>query len=131
VKPGCCNLIESLIPMRFAATFTILTLAFAPLPALASSCAEQIGTIERRLDSAGAVEITGLQPGHSLQTGSPRSVQGARLNAPSDPNMVSTADGVAAARALIIRAADEDHRGDKRACENTMTEAKGMIGALP
>jgi hypothetical protein len=45
--------------------------------------------------------------------------------------MVSTADGVVAARSLIIRAADEDHRGDKRACENTMTEAKGMIGALP
>ncbi|MCG5249642.1 hypothetical protein [Methylorubrum extorquens] len=117
--------------MRFVATLTTLALALSPLPALASSCAEQIGTIQRRLDSAGAVEITGLQPGHSVQTGSPRGVEGARLNAPSDPDMVSTADGVAAARTLIIRAADEDQRGDKRACENTMTEAKGMIGALP
>jgi hypothetical protein len=45
--------------------------------------------------------------------------------------MVSTAVHMAAARTLIIRAADEDRRGDKRACENTMSEAKGMIGALP
>ncbi len=102
-----------------------------PLPALASSCAQQIGTIERRLDSAGAVEIAGLQPGHSIRTGSPRGVQAARLDAPSDPGMVSTADGVAVARTLMIRAGDEDRRGDQRACENSMTEAKGMIGALP
>ncbi|WP_232628005.1 hypothetical protein [Methylobacterium sp. Leaf118] len=117
--------------MRFVATLTTLALALSPLPALASSCAEQIGTIERRLDSAGAVEIAGLKAGHSLQAGSPRGVQGARLDAPSDPDLISTANRVAAARTLIIRASDEDQRGDQRACENTMTEAKGMIGALP
>ena len=55
----------------------------------------------------------------------------ARLDAPSDPATVSTAGHVSEARALITRAADEDRRGDKRGCENTMTEAKGMIGALP
>jgi hypothetical protein len=54
-----------------------------------------------------------------------------RLDAPSDPDTVSTADHVAIARTLIVRATDEDRRGDKRACEHTMTEAKGMIGALP
>ncbi|GJE40844.1 hypothetical protein AEGHOMDF_0001 [Methylobacterium soli] len=48
-----------------------------------------------------------------------------------DPETLSTADHVAVARTLIVRAADEDRRGDKRACENTMTQAKGMIGALP
>ncbi|MER2267457.1 hypothetical protein [Methylobacterium oxalidis] len=117
--------------MRSAATLTALALALAPLPALASSCAEQIGTIERRLDSAGAVGVTGLQAGHTLQTGSPRGVQAVRLDAPSDPDMISTSDRVRVARTLIIRAGDEDRRGDKRACENTMTEAKGMIGALP
>lgn len=117
--------------MRFAATFSVLALALMPLPALASSCAEQISTIERRLDSAGAVEIAGLQAGHSIRTGSPRGVQAARLDAPSDPTLVSTADGVAIARTLMIRASDEDRRGDQRACENSMTEAKGMIGALP
>lgn len=117
--------------MRFADILTVLAVILVPLPALASSCAEQVGTIERRLDSAGAVQITGLQPGHALQTGSPRAVQAARLDAPSGPELIPTADRVAGARTLIIRASDEDRRGDKRACENTMTEAKGMIGALP
>ena len=117
--------------MRLATTLATLFLAIAPLPALASSCAEQIGTIERRLDSAGAVQVAGLQEGHSLRTGSPRGVTTTRRDAPSDPDTVSTADHVAQARVLIVRAADEERRGDKRGCENTMTEAKGMIGALP
>jgi hypothetical protein len=117
--------------MRLAPTLATLVLALSPLPAMASSCAEQIGTIERRLDSAGAVQVAGLQEGHSLRTGSPRGVATARLDAPSDPNTVSTADHVAQARVLIVRATDEERRGDKRGCENTMTEAKGMIGALP
>ena len=117
--------------MRLVPTLAGLVLALAPLPALASSCAEQIGTIERRLDSAGAVQVTGLQAGHTLRTGSPRGLSEGRPDAPSDPAMVSTADHVAMARTLIIRAAGEDRRGDKRACEDTMTEAKGMIGALP
>lgn len=117
--------------MRFVpATITILA-ALAPLQVLASSCAEQIGTIERRLDSAGAVQVTGLQAGHTLRTGSPRGVQAARLDAPSDPVLVSTPERVARAKTLIVRAADEDRRGDRRDCENTMSEVKGMIGALP
>jgi hypothetical protein len=119
------------ILMRLVPAFATLILATLPLPALASSCAEQIGTIERRLDSAGAVQISGLQAGHVLRTGSPRGVTTVRLDAPSDPDTVSTADHVSAARILITRAADEDRRGDKRACEHTMTQAKGMIGALP
>jgi hypothetical protein len=117
--------------MRLSISFVTLVLALAPLPALASSCAEQIGTIERRLDSAGAVQVTGLQAGHTLRTGSPRGVTTVRRDAPSDLDTVSTADHMAEARVLIIRATDEDRRGDKRACEHTMTEAKGMIGALP
>lgn len=117
--------------MRIVPTLSALLVVLAPLPALASSCAEQIGTIERRLDSAGAVQIGGLQPGHALRTGSPRGVTTVRLDAPSDLETVSTADHLAIARTLVIRATDEDRRGDKRACEHTMTEAKGMIGALP
>lgn len=117
--------------MRLAPTLATLILALSPLPALASSCAEQIGTIERRLDSAGAVQVTGLKEGHSLRTGSSRGVMTVRPDEPSDPETVSTADHIAQARVLILRATDEDRRGDKRDCENTMTEAKGMIGALP
>lgn len=117
--------------MRLAPAFATLVLALAPLPAMASSCAEQIGTIERRLDSAGAIQVAGLQEGHVLKIGSPRGITTARLDAPSDPDTVSTSDHVAQARILIIRATEEDRRGDKRACENTMSDAKGMIGALP
>ncbi|KQP89006.1 hypothetical protein ASF60_19890 [Methylobacterium sp. Leaf113] len=117
--------------MHTAHILTTLAIIVLPLPALASSCAEQIGTIERRLDSAGAVQVTGLQEGHALRTGSPRGIKAARLDEPSDPGMVSTAAHVAEARTLILRAGDEDQRGDQRACENTMSEAKGMIGALP
>ena len=119
--------------MRIIPNLAILALALAvpPLPALASSCAEQIGTIERRLDSAGAVQISGLQAGHTLRTGSPRAVTAARVDPPSDPGTVSTSGHMAEARVLIVRAAAEDRRGDQRACENTMTQAKGMIGALP
>ncbi|RYF01957.1 MAG: hypothetical protein EOO77_32860 [Oxalobacteraceae bacterium] len=116
--------------MRFALMF-VPFVALAPLPALASSCMEQIGTIERRLDSAGAIQVTGLQEGHTLRTGSPRGISTARLDDPSDLDMVSTADHVVTARALIVRASNEDRRGDKRACEDTMSEAKAMIGALP
>ncbi|MHC2088967.1 hypothetical protein [Methylobacterium sp. CM6244] len=67
-------------------------LAILPLPALASSCAKQIGTIERRLYSAGSVEVISLQEGHARRTGSPCAVTGVRLGAPSDPKFVSTAD---------------------------------------
>lgn len=117
--------------MRIAPILSIPLLSLAPLPALASSCAEQIGTIERRLDSAGAVQVAGLPAGHTLRTGSAHGVTAVRLDAPSDPETVSTADHIVIARTLIVRAADEDRRGDQRACEHTMTEAKGMIGALP
>jgi len=117
--------------MRFAPMLLSFLVAGAPLPALASSCMEQIGTIERRLDSAGAVQITGLREGHTLRTGSPRGINAARLDGPTDPDTVSTAGHIAEARILIVRATDEDQQGDKRACENTMSEAKGMIGALP
>jgi len=117
--------------MRIPPTLSLLLLTLAPLPAFASSCAEQIGTIERRFDSAGAIGVAGLQDGHTVRTGSSRGVTTVRLDAPSDPDTVSTPDHIAIGRTLIVRATAEDHRGDKRACENTMSEAKGMIGALP
>ena len=117
--------------MRLAATLTTLSVALTPLPGLASSCAEQIGTIERRLDSEGAVKVAGLQSGHKLRTGSPRGVEAVRLDASSDPDMAPTAERVSQARTLILRAGDKDRQGDKRGCENSMTEAKDLIGALP
>ena len=93
--------------------------------AIASSCAEQIGTIARRLNSAGAAQVAGLQTSDTLRTGSPRAVEGVRIGAPSDVDMVSTADHVSSDRALIVRAADEDRRGDKRACEKDHERGQG------
>jgi hypothetical protein len=58
-------------------------------------------------------------------------VQAARLDAASDPVLISTADRVAHAKILCVRAADKNRRGDKRACEITMSEVEGMIGTLP
>ncbi|MBP1179801.1 hypothetical protein [Methylobacterium sp. PvR107] len=68
--------------MRLVAAAVLATL---PLPALASSCAEQIGTVERRLDSAGAVQVSGLMERHELRTDSPRGLTTVRAGSPSDP----------------------------------------------
>ncbi|RUP13856.1 MAG: hypothetical protein EKK43_14870 [Methylobacterium sp.] len=112
------------------ATLTILTAAFAPLPALASSGAERIGTIERRLDRADAVQVLGLQAGLTLRTGSAGGMQATPCDAPNDPVKVSTAGGVGHASSLIVRDADLDRRGDRRSCGNTRRAVKGVLGAL-
>ena len=119
--------------MRFALSLatSVVLLGVLQLPARATSCAEQIGTIERRLDSAGAVQVSGLRRDHVLRTGSPRALHEAPAGDPSDPGLMATAAGIAEARDLISRAVLEDTQGNQRACENTMSEAKGMIGALP
>ena len=119
--------------MRLAVSLatSAIVLGVLQLPALASSCAEQIGTIERRPDSAGAVQIFGSRGDHVVRTGSPRALHDAPAGDPSDPSLVSTVTGIAKARGLISRAVLEDSQGRQRACENTMSEAKGMIGALP
>jgi hypothetical protein len=109
-----------------------LLLGLAQLPARATSCGEQIGTIERRLDSAGAVHVAGLQDGHTIRSSnSPKALSEAPIGAPSDAGMVSTAARVSDARHLMTRATQEDSQGHQRACEDTMTEAKSIIGALP
>ncbi|MCB4803836.1 hypothetical protein [Methylobacterium brachiatum] len=111
---------------------SVLLLGLSQLPVRASSCAEQIGTIERRLDSAGAIHVAGLQDGHTIRSSkSPKALAQAPAGAPSDAHMISTAAHISDARRLIGRAVDEDRAGQQRACEHTMTEAKGMIGALP
>ena len=118
------------LELSLAASAVLLGLT--QLPAHASSCAEQIGTIERRLDSAGAVHVAGLQDGHTIRSSkSPKALAQAPSGVPSDARMISTAAHISDARRLIGRAGDEDRAGQQRACEDTMTEAKGMIGALP
>ena len=69
-----------------------LLLGLAQLPARATSCGEQIGTIERRLDSAGAVHVAGLQDGHTIRSSnSPKALSEAPAGEPSDASMIATA----------------------------------------
>ena len=110
------------------ATVTLLVAG----PALASSCSEQIGTIERRLDSAGAEKVTGVEPpGGPTSSNSPMALDASPNVKPTDPAAKSTAAGVKEARDLIEKARAQDKAGDKKGCEDTMTQVKEKAGALP
>ena len=43
----------------------------------------------------------------------------------------TSGENVAAARLLIREALEEDREGNQRACENILTDAKRLMGALP
>ncbi|AWN39585.1 hypothetical protein [Methylobacterium durans] len=101
------------------------------LSALATPCAQQIGALERRLDSIGAVRVAGLEPGHTLTTGSIKALPQPLAEQPSEPRLKPTRENVLAARTLIQEAAAEDREGNQRACENILTDAKRLMGALP
>lgn len=100
-------------------------------PVLASSCMEQIGALQRRLDSVGAVRVAGLEPGHSLTTGSVKALPRALAEQPGSQQMNPSRESVAAAKLLIQEALAEDREGNQRACENILTDAKRLIGPLP
>jgi hypothetical protein len=106
-------------------------IACSGLPALATPCGQQVSALQRRLDSVGAVRVAGLEPGHTLTTGSVRALPRALAEPSSDPQLKPTRENVAAARLLIREALDEDQEGNQRACENILTDAKRLIGALP
>ena len=117
--------------MRASLIFAAALLGCSGLPALATPCAKQVGALQRRLDSVGAVRVAGLEPGHTLTTGSLKALSRALSEPPSDPQMRPTRENVAAARLLIREALAEDQDGNQRACENILTDAKRLIGALP
>ncbi len=96
--------------------------------AAATPCAEQIATIERRLESPGAASVTGGTP---TAQGSPKALPAPPAGRPSDPATVPDAGRIAEARGLIATAREQDRAGNERACEDTMTRAKERIGALP
>ncbi|GJD58341.1 hypothetical protein [Methylobacterium dankookense] len=106
-------------------------LACSALPALATPCGQQVGALQRRLDSVGAVRVAGLEPGHTLTAGSAKALPRALAEVPRDPQLKPTRENVAAARLLIREAQAEDQEGNQRACENILTDAKRLIGALP
>ncbi|SFV16611.1 hypothetical protein SAMN02799631_06473 [Methylobacterium sp. 174MFSha1.1] len=96
--------------------------------AAATPCAEQIATIERRLESPGAAAVTGETP---TTQGSPKALAAPPPGRPSDPATVPQAGRIAEARGLIATARDQDRAGNAQACNDTMTRAKELIGALP
>lgn len=101
-------------------------------PAIASSCTEQIATIQRRLDSAGAEKVTGKEPpGGATSSNSPKALDQPPAGKPSDPSVTSSVSGVKEARDLIQRARAQDQAGDTKGCEDTMTKVKEKAGALP
>ncbi len=106
-------------------------LACSGLPTLATPCAQQVSALQRRLDSVGAVRVAGLEPGHTLTTGSLKALPRALAEQPGDMQIRPTRENVAAARLLIREALAEDVEGNQRACENILTDAKRLIGPLP
>jgi hypothetical protein len=119
--------------MRPLQMFSLAVMVLAPgEAALASSCSEQIATIERRLDSAGAEKVTGEEPpSGATSSNSPKALDASPNVKPTDPKARSSAAGVKEARDLIEKARAQDKAGDKKGCEDTMSKAKEKAGALP
>jgi hypothetical protein len=126
-----CPTVKENKDMRTLLPLLAAVLACSGLPALATPCGQQVGAVQRRLDSVGAVRVAGLEPGHTLTTGSVKALPRALAEPPSDPQLRPTRENVAAARLLIREALEEDQEGNQRACENILTDAKRLIGALP
>ena len=113
-----------------------LTLALAALsvagPARAVTCKDDIATIERRLDSAGAEAVTGKEPpGGPTASNSPKALDKPPEGKPSDPSTQPSKAGIAEARTLLAKAKEQDKAGQESACQNTITEVKQKAGALP
>ncbi|MEE7449709.1 hypothetical protein MRF4_18875 [Methylobacterium radiotolerans] len=106
-------------------------LSCSALPVVASSCTQQISALQRRLDSFGAVQVAGLDPGHTLTTGSLKALPRALPVEPTSQQAGPTRGNVVAAKLLIGEALDADREGDQRACENILTDAKRLMGPLP
>ena len=117
--------------IRYALPAALLMLGSAG-PALASSCTDQIATIERRLDSTGAEKVTGKEPaGGPTTSNSDKALDKPPAGKPTDPSTKASAGGVAEARDLIKKARAQDKAGDTKGCEDTMTQVKEKAGALP
>ena len=115
--------------MRFA----LATLAIGMAgPALATPCAEEVSTLQRRLDSAGASAVTGKAPtGGTTSTPSDKALASPPALTQSDAGVKPSASGVDEAKARVAKASAEDKAGDAEACRDTIRQAKEKAGALP
>ena len=118
--------------MRLVHALSATLLLAAATPALASSCSEEIATLDRRLGSAGAETVTGKEtPGGATSSNSDKALDKPPAGKPSDPATTATAGGVRQARDLVEKARAEEKAGQAEACRDTIMQAKEKAGALP
>jgi len=109
-----------------------LLLVASAAPALATSCGEEVTTLQRRLNSSGAAKVTGKEPaGGETSSNSPKALDKAPSAKPSEADVKPSAGGVEEARALVTKAAEQDKAGDLTGCQDTIMRAKEKAGALP
>jgi hypothetical protein len=100
--------------------------------ALATPCADEVSTLERRLNSAGAAEVTGkTPPGGTTSSGSDKALATPPKLVPSDASVKPTASGIEEAKKLVAQAAEQDKAGKAEECRQTIMKAKEKAGALP
>jgi hypothetical protein len=114
----------------------VLTLAAAATAvggqALATPCADEVSTLERRLNSAGAAEVTGTTPpGGPTTSGSDKALATPPKLTPGDKDVKPTASGVEEAKKLVAQAREQDNAGKAEECRQTIMKAKEKAGALP
>jgi hypothetical protein len=113
--------------------FAVAALALAAAtPALATPCSDEVDTLQRRLDSAGAASVTGTTPpGGATSSNSPKALDKPPALTKSDANVKPTASGVDEAKKLVAQAREQDKAGNAQACRDTILKAKEKAGALP
>ena len=99
--------------------------------AFASSCSEEIVTLQKRLNSSGARTVAGESQVGATPLGTNKALDKAPTSLPSEAATRSTAGGVEEARSLVEKAAAQEKAGDAEGCRNTILKAKETVGALP
>jgi hypothetical protein len=115
--------------IRFALAAMALA---AATPALATPCSDEVDTLQRRLDSAGAASVTGTTPpGGATSSNSPKALDKPPSLTKSDAAVKPTASGIEEAKKLVTQARQQDKAGDAQGCRDTIMKAKEKAGALP
>jgi hypothetical protein len=99
--------------------------------AFASSCAEEVTTLQKRLNSSGARTVAGESQVGATPLGTNKALDVAPTTMPSEAASRSSPGGVEAARSLVEKAAVQGKAGDAEGCRDTIMKAKEAAGALP
>jgi hypothetical protein len=99
--------------------------------AFASSCSEEVTTLQKRLNSSGARTVVGESQVGATPLGTNKALDKALTSMPSNTSDRSSAGGVEEARSLVEKATAQEKAGDAEGCRNTILKAKEIAGALP